>query len=348
MKETPLVSVVVPVFNVVSYLERCDSSIRKQSYSNLEIVYVDDGSTDGSGRMCDMLAKRPATRVVHKENAGLGFARNTGMEAATGRYVVFLDPDDYYDGGLINDLVAPVADGATEFTLAGFTRVEGGKAIPRSLPDVGEPISGNRLVMSRVFTRMLGYFPGKDDYVEMSACARLYDLDLIKRESLWFNSEHECLSEDLDFNSRYLQHVGSALCTGSVGYFYCDNEGSLTNRYRPDRFRKQKELHARFWRVADELGLGEDAHVRIDNTFASIARYCIKLEYLRAHGGGCSRQEMLAAIKEICSDESLRSALERLSACPVPKKNRMVNDLISRRHVRALAAVMAGKTRFGL
>lgn len=348
MSETPLVSVVVPVYNVERYLERCDSSIREQSYTNLEIVYVDDGSTDGSGRMCDMLAEKPGTHAVHKGNAGLGFARNTGMESATGRYVVFLDPDDYFDADLISDLVAPVANGAAEFTLAGFTRVEGGRSTSRFLPDVGTPITGSELVMSRVFGRMLGYFPGRDDYIEMSACARLYDLALIKREGIWFNSERECLSEDLDFNSRYLQHVGSALCTDSVGYFYCDNEGSLTNRYRPDRFQKQKELHARFWRVADELGLGEDAHVRLDNTLASIARYCIKLEYLRARGGGCSRREMLAAMDGICSDERLREALERLSAYPVPGKNRMVNALIAARRVRALAAVMAGKTRLGI
>lgn len=348
MSDLPLISVVIPVYNVSGFLKRCDKSVRKQAYPNIEIVYVDDGSTDESGSICESLAENSRTKVVHKENAGLGFARNTGMETATGRYVVFLDPDDYYDENLILNLAKPALEGRAEFTLSGFTRVEGEKVSPRSLPDVGSAIEGNHAVMESIFTHMLGYYPGRDDYIEMSACARLYDLSLIKCEGIWFNSERECLSEDLDFNSRYLQHVGSALCTGSVGYYYCDNQGSLTNKYRPDRFQKQKELHARFWKVADDLNLGDEAHVRLDNTLASIARYCIKLEYLHARSCQSSRSGLLSEMACICSDDYLREALVRLSAYPVPKKNRIVNDLIMGRHTRALEAVMAGKTRLGI
>lgn len=348
MTETPLISVIVPVYNVVGYLSRCDASIREQTYPNLEVVYVDDGSTDGSGEVCDRLAERPGVRAVHKENGGLGYARNTGVDAASGRYVVFLDPDDYFDPGLIADLAAPVLGGETEFTLAGFTRESGGKSSPRALPEVGRPLTGNGAVMGGVFTRMLGYYPGRDDYIEMSACARLYDLGLIRREGLSFRSERDVLSEDLDFNSRYLQHVGSALCTGSVGYHYCDNEGSLTNRYRPDRLEKQEALHARFSEVADELDLGEEAHVRLDNTLASIARYCVKLEYLRWREGGESRRELLDAISLVCGDGYVREALKRLAAYPVPAKNRAVNELILRQRPRELALVMAAKARLGV
>lgn len=349
MKGLPLVSVVVPVYNVRRYLERCDASIRAQTYSNIEIVYVDDGSTDGSAVVCDQLAQRPSTIVIHKENAGLGFARNTGMQAANGDYVVFLDSDDYYDENLISDLATPVIGGSVEFTLAGFTRIEGGKANSRALPDVNEVISGNREVMDRIFTRMLGFYPGKDDYVEMSACARLYNRIIAKQNGIWFRSERECLSEDLDFNSRYLQYVNSALCTSSVGYYYCDNEGSLTNRYRPDRFLKQKDIHAHFWRVADELGLSEEAYVRLDNTLASITRYCVKLEYLNWRAEThLSQQDVLSRIDEICSDRYLCDALARLSAYPVPRKNRAVNNLMLKRRTRLLLMVMAAKSTLGI
>ena len=91
-----LVSIVVPVYNVEKYLERCVDSIRSQTYTNLEIILVDDGATDSSGQMCDDLAQKDERiKVVHKENQGLGLARNSGLQVATGVFVTFVDSDDW-------------------------------------------------------------------------------------------------------------------------------------------------------------------------------------------------------------------------------------------------------------
>lgn len=96
MKDNDFVSVVVPVYNVNSYLEECFESIRCQSYSNIEIILVDDGSTDGSGELCDELAGRDDRAVVlHKENGGLSDARNAGLRIAKGSWISFIDSDDY-------------------------------------------------------------------------------------------------------------------------------------------------------------------------------------------------------------------------------------------------------------
>ena len=94
----PLVSVIVPVYNVEQYLRECLDSVIGQTYSNLEIIVVDDGSTDSSGTICDEYkANDPRMRVIHKKNGGLGNARNVGMDAAQGKYIIFLDSDDYWD-----------------------------------------------------------------------------------------------------------------------------------------------------------------------------------------------------------------------------------------------------------
>lgn len=93
---TPLVSVIVPVYNVEPYLHKCVDSINCQTYSNLEIILVDDGSTDGCGVICDDYAKVDSRiRVIHKENGGPGSARNSGLNICTGEYVMFVDSDDY-------------------------------------------------------------------------------------------------------------------------------------------------------------------------------------------------------------------------------------------------------------
>ena len=96
--ENELVSIIVPVYNVEQYLEKCVNSIINQSYKNLEIILVDDGATDNSGKICDELAKLDnRIKVYHKENGGLSDARNYGVERATGEYIGFVDSDDYID-----------------------------------------------------------------------------------------------------------------------------------------------------------------------------------------------------------------------------------------------------------
>ena len=90
-----LISVIVPVYNVKPFLEKCFDSIVRQNYRNLEIILVDDGSTDGSGDLCEELARLDSrVRVIHKKNGGLGSARNAGMDAAKGEILSFVDSDD--------------------------------------------------------------------------------------------------------------------------------------------------------------------------------------------------------------------------------------------------------------
>ena len=98
-----LVSVIVPVYNTLKYLDRCVSSIVNQTYSNLEILLIDDGSTDGSSQLCDDLAnKDDRIKAFHKENAGAGNARNFGIDKANGEFAYFVDSDDYIDATLIS------------------------------------------------------------------------------------------------------------------------------------------------------------------------------------------------------------------------------------------------------
>ncbi len=100
------VSIVIPVYNVEKYLKECVDSVINQSYANLEIILVDDGATDSSGDMCDKYADiDPRIRVIHRENGGLSAARNTGLDAATGEYIYFLDSDDYIEKDTVSSLV---------------------------------------------------------------------------------------------------------------------------------------------------------------------------------------------------------------------------------------------------
>ena len=102
-----LVSVIIPVYNVKEYLKTCLDSVRKQSYDNLQIILVNDGSTDGSDLICDETSKNDERIVViHGANTGLSKARNTGLDVATGKFVCFLDSDDWLDSDYIEKLLS--------------------------------------------------------------------------------------------------------------------------------------------------------------------------------------------------------------------------------------------------
>ncbi len=103
-KLTPIsVSVIVPVYNVIDYLEPCLNSLKDQTLENIEIIVVDDGSTDGSGDICDKFAENdPRFRIIHKKNEGLSAARNDGLDIARGQYTMFVDGDDWVEPDYCN------------------------------------------------------------------------------------------------------------------------------------------------------------------------------------------------------------------------------------------------------
>ena len=120
-RECPLISVVVPAYNVAEYLEECMDSLLGQTYRQLEILLVDDGSTDETGKFCDLYAgKDPRVIVIHKENGGLSDARNAGLARATGDYIGFTDPDDYIEKDMFERLLALCRDHGTAMARARF------------------------------------------------------------------------------------------------------------------------------------------------------------------------------------------------------------------------------------
>lgn len=123
MKE--LISIIIPVYNVEKYLERCITSVITQTYKNLEIILVDDGSPDKSGKICDEYAKKDnRIKVIHKENGGLSDARNVGIDASDGRYLMFVDSDDYISPDMVEVLYERVCMDKSDMALCDFMYVD--------------------------------------------------------------------------------------------------------------------------------------------------------------------------------------------------------------------------------
>lgn len=120
-----LVSIVVPIYGVEEYLDKCIKSLINQTYHNLEVILVDDGSPDRCGQMCDMYANEDdRIKVIHKENGGLSDARNTGAKLASGKYLIFVDSDDYVDEKLVEKTVFAAEETCADMVIFDFTAVE--------------------------------------------------------------------------------------------------------------------------------------------------------------------------------------------------------------------------------
>ena len=171
MTDKSLISVIVPVYNIEEYLPRCVKSIVNQSYKNLEILLVDDGSTDGTGVLCDSLAETDSRiRVFHKTNGGSSSARNLGIKEARGEFLAFVDSDDYIEPEMYERLMQGITDSGANIAQIGRDEVDekGNK-----LPDICVPPVEDIFVGSEDFMRELLLHKG-----DCSFCTKLVHRDL--------------------------------------------------------------------------------------------------------------------------------------------------------------------------
>ena len=125
MKNEPLISIIVPVYNISGYILKCLNSIKQQSYSNLEIIIVDDGSTDNSGEICDEFSKNEErARIFHKKNGGLSSARNFGKSKAKGGIIAFIDGDDYIDVDFVKIMYEAMVKDDSDVVICGYNDVK--------------------------------------------------------------------------------------------------------------------------------------------------------------------------------------------------------------------------------
>lgn len=208
MNSQPKISVIVPVYKTEGLLDRCVESIVGQTYKNLEIILVDDGSPDNCPAMCDEWAEKDSRiRVIHKENGGVSSARNAALDIATGDYIGFVDSDDWIEPEMYSSLIQKISESGKNIALCSYYAVE---------------ISGERYECRCVIDKEV---LDKDDYFRFIVLGgdggyiwnRLYDADILKEvrfdEDIWY-------SEDLLFNFKTAQKSNGAAILDKIEYNY--------------------------------------------------------------------------------------------------------------------------------
>lgn len=225
----PLVTIVIPVYNVEKYLDRCVESIVNQTYKKLEIILVDDGSPDSCPQMCDDWAKKDIRiKVIHKENAGLGMARNSGLEIATGSYILFVDSDDYIAYETVEKCVTEFIKNHSDVIMFGrFDLFRDGRV--KEKPVVTDDyVFCNEKVINDILPGLFTYKRGTG----ISSCCKMYNLQLIKYADIKYKSEREILSEDALFNLELFPYVKTVSIIPESFYYYFKNENSLSRSYK--------------------------------------------------------------------------------------------------------------------
>lgn len=340
-----LISLIVPVYNVEKYFVRCIKSILKQTYSNIEVILVDDGSDDNSGELCDEYAKVDnRIKVIHKKNEGLGYARNSGLDIASGKYVTFIDSDDYIGENHIQSLYSLLIQTKSDTCMGGYTKVYPLFSIEHKQVCAGNVFINN--VKAEIIPRMCGADKKGTDYIEMSVCMVLFSNDIIRKNNIRFVSERRMISEDLVFDFEYYS-LSERVCVSDItDYFYCDNQGSLTTKYRKDRFDCEVDLFKYLSARAKTLEILDLCLPRLQNTLISIARYSIKLEYKFSDING--KEKVQNNIQHICNNAILEEAMKDYDDKYIKKSSRLVNFMIKRKMYLALCLTMKLKNALNI
>ncbi len=222
----PKATVIVPVYNVEGYLVKCVDSILAQTEPDFELLLVDDGSTDGSGALCDKLAQKDSRiQVIHQKNQGLGGARNTGIKAATGDWVLLVDSDDWIEPELLEKTLEAGLREEADLVMFGFRSVdEQGNTLQTFVEDVPK---------DRSLT--IGERP---DLLLMapSAWCRLYRRELLVRTGILFPPR--VWYEDIRTTPKLLVAASRVVFLSYVGYDYLSRTGSITKNKNADRNRE--------------------------------------------------------------------------------------------------------------
>ena len=217
MRQAPLLSVIVPVYNVEKYLVKCVESILKQTYSKLEVILVNDGSRDSSGTICDALAKTDSRiRVIHQENGGLSRARNVGMEAAVGEYITFVDSDDWIEADAYEHLMGLMHRNGVKLVCGGNYNVD---------EDTGERTLGVCPRREEVISteEMVGrMFLWKD--CDSSVCDKIFHRSLLEQ----FRFPEGKVCEDVSITYRILLSTDRVVFSERPFYNYLQRSGSIS------------------------------------------------------------------------------------------------------------------------
>lgn len=325
------ISVIIPVYNALETMRRCIDSVLNQSIKNYEIVLVDDGSTDGSETICDYYGRQPNITVVHKKNGGLGSARNAGIDAAKGKYICFVDSDDYVRSDYLKSMYKEMKKDGVGIAIAGYTLRRGNFAIDYS------PQRSSGMYSGREYYRILLQY-ARGNSILYFAWNKMFDKSVIVEYGLRFLDRH--CAEDMLFNAQYFQHIHKISIVKECEYVYIvGNRNSLSSRRRPGFwddmnivYREYTQIYKnRAARVEDNNAINELTLVLLRN---AVSNYISNEKFII--------RDTVRYIKKCCADKIIRENIRDVRATAPFQK--VVKLLVNKKRFFSFALLIKAKS----
>lgn len=313
---TPLVSIVIPVYNVERYLRRCLDSVMMQTYTNIEIICINDGSPDGSGIILrEYAAKDKRIKLIEIENQGLSGARNIGIANSEGDYMMFLDSDDWIDNNTVEEAMSGFLEHNTDIVLWNYVKEYSNTSQPVDV--FFEELFFDKSSFRVLHQQLIGLTgeqlrnPAHCDSIS-TAWGKLYRSDLITNNCIRFVNTRIIGTEDLLFNAEYFNYCQTALALpGRYNHYRKQNSESLARQYKPLLYQQWTELQKR---LKDICSNKEYLIVSVSNRTAlsliglgineAIAPYSIITKYKH--------------IRDILHDNRFKDALNKIDISYMP------------------------------
>ena len=310
MEQMPKVSIIVPVYNVERYLRQCLDSLVNQTYQNIEIICVDDGSTDASSEILTEYAlKNSKVRVIRQENSGLSAARNVGFSFATGKYVMYVDSDDWIDVYTCEKAVFKAEEHAADLVMWPYIREFPNRSAPKVI--FSEEKTFHAVECRELQRRMVGLLGTELAHPEnadalCTVWGKLYLRELIAQNDIHFTDLQRIGTyEDGLFNLHYLAHVKNATYIPDYLSHYRKNSG-MTSKYRNKLALQWKNLFSDMRGYIEKGGYGSDFEQALNN------RISLSIIGLGLNAVALTNRKALAEIRNILSDKEYRAAVKTL------------------------------------
>lgn len=318
MNEQIKVSVIVPVFNAEKFLKDCIDSILAQSLKEIELILVDDGSTDKSPFICDSYLDDLRVKVIHKKNSGPSEARNAGIDKARGEYIGFVDADDTVDKDMFKTLYSKASGENADLAFCDFTAVKGNekKAVKSDLS--GERVYEKKEIEKEILPYFFGYadnetknykgfFPFADYASYIWLC--IFKKSLLNSNSIRFMNQKKYFNEDNLFNMEFVFFSDKLVHTDICLYNYRDSGNSLTKRYDANFLNAKVNRYKFLYEFIEKNSLGKDYEQRLINK-VSVESLNIINYYINAVGIGF--KEKYKKAKETVKNPIIKDAVKKV------------------------------------
>lgn len=295
-----LISVIVPVYNVEKYINKCIDSILNQTHKNLEIILVDDGSQDNSGKICDEYAKEDKRIIIiHKENGGVSSARNIGLENATGKYVTFIDADDYVDENYCQKLLETLIEQNVDCVACGHNRIYNKENKLEKITSKKSYKLRDKEILEKILCVQsgLGF-----------AAMKLWKRNKIK--DIRFNEDMQ-VAEDAFFALQASQIIKDMYVLNEAIYNYRFNDKSAVRKYNKDYANKYLKSMQITQKYLEEKFKSDVPEIKMLNNYILYHLLLIIVNYCFNPKNNLKTKQQIKELKKVCDIDKFRQAIKK-------------------------------------